>query len=209
MHRPSNAAGLSPRAAKLGSPAVDRSIAELIASSDGGDPAAAEALFAALYRELHQLARRQLASDGGQLSLGATTLLHEAYLDMSGRPGAQFPDRARFMGYAARVMRSLIVDHARQRRALKRGGAFEITALETGLDVAAPVAELDALSAALDELAAVDPRLALVVDLKFFCGFSFVEIAAMQGVTDRTVQRDWEKARIFLLGALRRDELVP
>ena len=188
---------------------MDRSIADLIASSDGGDRAAAEALFAALYRELHQLARRQLAKDGGQLSLGATTLLHEAYLDMSGRPGATFADRARFMGYAARVMRSLIVDHARQRRALKRGGAFEITALETGLDVAAPVAELDALSAALDELGAVDPRLALVVDLKFFCGFSFVEIAAMQGVTDRTVQRDWEKARIFLLGALRRDELVP
>ena len=188
---------------------MDRSIAELIASSDGGDPAAAEALFAALYRELHQLARRQLARDGGQLSLGATTLLHEAYLDMSGRPGPRVPDRARFMGYAARVMRSLIVDHARQRRALKRGGAFEITALETGMDVAAPVAELDTLSAALDQLAALDARLALVVDLKFFCGFSFVEIAAMQGVSDRTVQRDWEKARIFLLGALRRDELVP
>ena len=171
--------------------------------------AAAEALFAALYRELHQLARRQLARDGGQLSLGATTLLHEAYLDMSGRPGPRFPDRPRFMGYAARVMRSLIVDHARQRRALKRGGAFEITALETGLDVAAPVAELDTLSTALDQLAALDARLALVVDLKFFCGFSFVEIAALQGLTDRTVQRDWEKARIFLLGALRRDELLP
>jgi RNA polymerase sigma factor (TIGR02999 family) len=194
--------------ARLAGTPVDRTIADLIASSDGGDPAAAEALFAALYRELHQLARRQLARDGGQLSLGATTLLHEAYLDMSGRSGPRFPDQARFMGYAARVMRSLIVDHARQRRALKRGGAFEITALETGVDVAAaPVGELEALSAALDHLAAVDPRLALVVDLKFFCGFSFVEIAAMQGVTDRTVQRDWDKARVFLLGALRRDEL--
>jgi RNA polymerase sigma factor (TIGR02999 family) len=187
---------------------VDRTITDLIAASDSGDPAAAEALFAALYRELHQLARRQLANEGGQLSLGATTLLHEAYLDMSGRAGTAFPDRPRFMGYAARVMRSLIVDHARRRRALKRGGAFEITALDTGVDVAAaPVAELDALSAALDELGAVDARLALVVDLKFFCGFSFVEIAAMQGLTDRTVQRDWEKARIFLLGSLRRDEL--
>lgn len=187
---------------------VDRTISDLIAATDSGDPAAAEALFAALYRELHQLARRQLAREGGQLSLGATTLLHEAYLDMSGRAGTTFPDRPRFMGYAARVMRSLIVDHARRRRAQKRGGAFEITALETGVDVAAaPVAELDALSAALDELGAIDPRLALVVDLKFFCGFSFVEIAAMQGLTDRTVQRDWEKARAFLLGALRRDEL--
>jgi RNA polymerase sigma factor (TIGR02999 family) len=128
---------------------------------------------------------------------------------MSGRAGTVFPDRARFMAYSARVMRSLIVDHARQRRALKRGGAFEITALETGFDVApAPAGELESLSAALDELAALDPRLALVVDLKFFCGFSFVEIAAMQGVTDRTVQRDWDKARIFLLGALRRDDLT-
>jgi RNA polymerase sigma factor (TIGR02999 family) len=188
---------------------VDTPIADLIASTDRGDPAAADALFAALYRELRQLARRQLARDGGRLSLGATTLLHEAYLDMSARPGAQFPDRARFMGYAARVMRSLIVDHARERRALKRGGAFHITALETGFDVAAaPAADLDALSTALDQLAAVDARLALVVDLKFFCGFSFVEIAAMQGVTERTVQRDWEKARIFLIGALRRDQLA-
>jgi RNA polymerase sigma factor (TIGR02999 family) len=187
---------------------VDPTIAALAASTDGGDPAAADALFAALYRELHRLARRELARGGGQLTLGATTLLHEAYLDMSGRAGTSFPDRPRFMGYAARVMRSLIVDHARQRRALKRGGGFEITALETGVDVAAPqVAELDALSTALDELGTVDPRLALVVDLKFFCGFSFVEIAAMQGLTERTVQRDWEKARIFLLGALRRDEL--
>jgi RNA polymerase sigma factor (TIGR02999 family) len=187
---------------------VDRPITDLVASTDRGDPAAAAALFAALYRELHQLARHELARGGGQLSLGATTLLHEAYLDMSGREGPRFPDRARFMGYAARVMRSLIVDHARERRALKRGGAFEITALETGLDVAAaPAADLDALSTALDQLAAVDARLALVVDLKFFCGFPFVEIAAMQSVTERTVQRDWEKARIFLIAALRRDEL--
>ena len=187
---------------------MDPTIADLIASTDRGDPAAAEALFSALYRELHQLARRQLAREGGQLSLGATTLLHEAYLDMSGRAGTTFPDRPRFMGYAARVMRSLIVDHARRRRAQKRGGAFEITALETGVDVAAaaPPAGLDALSAALDELGAIDARLALVVDLKFFCGFSFVEIAAMQGLTERTVQRDWDKARTFLLGALRRDE---
>ena len=180
---------------------MDRTIADLIASTDGGSPGAADALFAALYRELHRLARRELARDGGRLSLGATTLLHEAYLDMSGRPGAQFPDRARFMGYAARVMRSLIVDHARERRALKRGGAFEITALETGFDVASPpAAGLDELSAALDELGALDPRLALVVDLKFFCGFSFVEIAAMQGVVEKTVRRDWDKARAFLRG---------
>ena len=183
---------------------MDRSIADLIASTDGGDPAAAEALFAALYRELHQLARRQLAREGGQLSLGATTLLHEAYLDMSGRGGTTFPDRPRFMGYAARVMRSLIVDHARRRRAQKRGGAFEITALDTGVDVAAPpVAELDALSAALDELGAIDPRLALVVDLKFFCGFTAAEISGQLGISERAVGRLWEKARALLYASLR------
>jgi RNA polymerase sigma factor (TIGR02999 family) len=181
---------------------VEHPIADLIASTDRGDPAAAQALFAALYDELHRLARRELARRGDGLSLGATTLLHEAYLDMAGREGATFPDRHRFMGYAARVMRSLIVDHARRRRAQKRGGAFELTTLDTDLDVAGRT-DLDELSAALDALAAVDGRLALVVDLKFFCGFSFVEIAAMQGVSDRTVQRDWDKARAFLHGTLR------
>jgi RNA polymerase sigma factor (TIGR02999 family) len=184
---------------------VDRTIADLIASSDAGDPAAADALFAALYQELHRMARRELARQGDGLSLGATTLLHEAYLDMAGRSATPFPDRARFMAYAARVMRSVIVDHARRKRAQKRGGAFDLTTLDGDVDVAAAPA-LETLSAALDELAALDPRLALVVDLKFFCGFSFVEIAAMQGVSDRTVQRDWDKARMFLHGALQRSD---
>ena len=103
------------------------------------------------------------------------------------------------MAYAARVMRGLIIDHARSRRAQKRGGLFEITALDT--DVAEQVADAGALSRlsdALDELAAVDASLAEIIDLKFFCGFSFTEIGAMRGVSERTVQRDWEKARIYL-----------
>ena len=186
---------------------MDRELGDLFASIDRDDPAAAEALFARLYGELHRLARQQLAAQGGGLSLGATTLLHEAYLDMSGRTGPAFPDRPRFMGYAARVMRSLIVDYARRRQAQKRGGGFEITTLDLDVAQAEPSAPLEELSAALDRLAVLDPRLAQVVDLKFFCGFSFVEIAALQGVSDRTIQRDWEKARIFLLRALRRDQL--
>ena len=184
---------------------MDRTITDLIASSEAGDPVAAEALFAALYQELRRMARRQLVRGGDGLSLGATTLLHEAYLDMAGRSGAPFPDRPRFMAYAARVMRSVIVDHARRKRARKRGGDFDLTTLDTDLDVAA-APDLDGLSSALEELATLDPRLALVVDLKFFCGFSFVEIAAMQGVSDRTVQRDWDKARMFLHGALQRPD---
>jgi RNA polymerase sigma factor (TIGR02999 family) len=169
-----------------------------------GDPPATEALFAALYGELHRLARRELARSGAQVMLSPTTLLHEAYLDISGREGSMFPDRARFMGYAARVMRGLIIDYARSRQAVKRGGRFEITSL--GTEVGESVAdsrELEKIGEALDELAAVDADLAQIVDLKFFCGFSFVEIAAMRGVSERTVQRGWEKARLYLHGAIR------
>jgi RNA polymerase sigma factor (TIGR02999 family) len=175
-----------------------------VASAEQGDPSAAEALFAALYSDLLRLARRELARRGGAFSLGASTLLHEAYLDMSARDGASFPDRARFMGYAARVMRGLIIEHARGRRAQKRGGQFEITSLGTQIveNVPDPV-ELTQISDALDELAKTDASLAQIVDLKFFCGFSFEEIAAMRGVSERTVQRSWEKARIYLHRALR------
>jgi RNA polymerase sigma factor (TIGR02999 family) len=178
---------------------VEATISSLIAGAERGDRSAADALFAQLYSELHRLAQRQLARRGGGVTIGVTTLLHEAYLDMAGRDGAVFPDRARFMAYAARVMRGLIIDYARGRRAQKRGGSFEITSLDD--EVARPPAderELSRISAALDELATVDASLAQVVDLKFFCGFSFQEIAALRGVSERTVQRHWEKARIYL-----------
>lgn len=145
------------------------------------------------------MARRELSRRGMPITLGATTLLHEAYVDISGREGAAFPDRNRFMAYAARVMRGLIIDYARNRHAQKRGGLFEITSLRTDVAEAIPdVAELTRLSDALDDLATVDARLARIVDLRFFCGFSFAEIAAMSGVSERTAQRDWEKARIYL-----------
>jgi RNA polymerase sigma factor (TIGR02999 family) len=160
---------------------------------------AANSLFSALYAELHRLAKRQLARRGGLVSVSVTTLLHEAYIDMSARTKAQFPDEARFMGYAARVMRGIIIDHARSHSAIKRGGEFAITALENH-DVENPIdaRELSAISDALDELASVEPDLAEVVDLKFFCGFCFAEIAAMQNLSERTVQRKWDKARIYL-----------
>jgi RNA polymerase sigma factor (TIGR02999 family) len=141
------------------------------------------------------------------VTLGATTLLHEAYLDISVREGASFPDRNRFMGYASRVMRGVIIDYARRRQAQKRGGQFEITAIATDVpDAAASDADqLTRLSDALDDLEATDARLARTVDLKFFCGFSFAEIAATMGVSERTAQRDWEKARIYLHRVLRDD----
>jgi RNA polymerase sigma factor (TIGR02999 family) len=178
-------------------------ISSLIASADGGDRTAAEALFSALYSELHRLARRQLLRSGSDLTLGTTSLLHEAYLDLAGRAGARFPDRARFMAYCSRAMRSLVIDHARNRRAQKRGGRLERLTLAD--DAVAPELEheeLARLGEAIDELATLEPALAQVVDLKFFCGFSFAEIAAIQDVSERTVQRHWEKARIYLHGAL-------
>ena len=171
-------------------------------AADRGDGQAADALFATLYEELHRLARNELSRRGGGVTLGATTLLHEAYLNISGRDGVQFPDRGRFMAYAARVMRGLIIDYARQRKALRRGGQFEITTLG---DEAAGVddKELVRIGDALDELSTVDPSLAQVVDLKFFCGFSFPEIAGLGGVSERTVRRQWERARIYLHRSLR------
>ena len=170
---------------------------------DGEAPAASERLFATLYGELHRLARRELSRRGSNITLGATTLLHEAYLDMSARDGMVFPDRARFMAYAARAMRGLIIDYARRRYAQKRGGLFELTSLQTTVaDRLTDAKDLQEISDALDALATVDPPLAEVVDLKFFCGFSFTEIAAMRGVSERTVQRHWEKARLYLYGSI-------
>ncbi len=107
------------------------------------------------------------------------------------------------MGYASRVMRGLIIDHARSRHAQKRGGQFVITALQVDVaDNSADQNELTRISEALDQLGKLDAALAQIVDLKFFCGFTFAEIAAMRGVSERTVQRDWEKARIYLYGVI-------
>jgi RNA polymerase sigma factor (TIGR02999 family) len=164
----------------------------------------AEPLFAALYGELHRLARRELSRRGGHITLGATTLLHEVYLGMSARAGTVFPDHARFLAYAARAMRGLIIDYARRRFSQKRGGMIEFTPLETTIaDRLTDANELQGISDALDDLARIEPELAEVVDLKFFCGFSFAEIAAMRGVSERTVQRHWEKARLYLYHAIR------
>ena len=103
------------------------------------------------------------------------------------------------MGYAAQVMRGIIIDYARNRRALKRGGEFEITSLEGDYFAnPAEVNQLSSISDSLDQLTKVEPELAEVVDLKFFCGFTFAEIATMQRLSERTVQRRWEKARIYL-----------
>ncbi len=165
-------------------------------------------LFATLYEELRQIAAREVRRGAG-LTLSATTLLHETYFKMQERDNVAFPDEARFLAYAARAMRTLVIDYARNRQAQKRGAAFEITSLPTELpEQAVELTELENMSAAIDTLANIDPSLAQLVDLKFFCGYSLIEIASMRGVSERTAQRDWEKARVLLKRALENRDLL-
>lgn len=186
----------------------DEPLAFRTAGLADNDGSSAPTMFATLYRELHQLAERQLRKGGGELSLGATTLLHEAYLEFAGRAEPQFRDRGSFMAYAARVMRGLVIDFVRRSRAQKRGnGAFTITLSaidsQAPLDVGPRTEQLEQLSDALDELSSIDEALAQLVDLHYFCGFSLVEIAEMRAVSERTAQRDWRKARLLLQHLLR------
>ena len=180
---------------------METELEALIRRADQADPQAADQLFALLYHELRRLAEHHLRRGGSELTLGPNTLLHEAYLNMSGRDGVAFADRSRFLAYASRAMRGLAIDYARRRRAKKRGRLLEIT-LASDDQLAAgdsqPSEELARLGDALEELAALEPALAELVDLHFFCGFSFAEIAALRGVSDKTVQRDWRKARLLL-----------
>jgi RNA polymerase sigma factor (TIGR02999 family) len=155
-------------------------------------------LFATLYADMRRLAERELRRRA-TATLSPTTLLHETFLNVLPRDSTEFTNEQQFLAYAARAMRGLIVDHLRRRHSQKRGGEYHITQLPTEL----PYAEtgdvtLEKLSEALDELATIDSRLAACVDLRFFCGLSLAEIAARWNVSERTVQRDWDKARVLL-----------
>ena len=179
-------------------------IGQLVQTAEAGDPSAVDQLFSVLYRELHGIAERQLHRGGSELTLGTTTLLHEAYCNIANREGVQFATRGQFLAYAARAMRGLMLDYARRRRAKKRGGEFHITGSPTEVAAAddAKSEELEQVNAALHELVAVDPALAQLVDLHFFAGFTLAEVAALREVSERTVQRDWRRARLLLHHAL-------
>ena len=180
-------------------------ITVLLEAARGGDKGALDTVLATLYRELHGMARRQLAGQHGH-TLDATALLHEAYLKLAGRgaSSARFDDRAHFFAYAASAMRSVVVDYARQRLAQKRGGDLHrVTGLPEDLEGGLRLDEdLLGLDVALNRLAAVDPRLSQVVELRYFAGLSEVEIAALMERSERSIRRDWQKARMFLLASL-------
>ena len=157
-------------------------------------------LFASFYDELHRRARWELRR-GSVSTLGPSTLLHETFLNIQHRESVRFADGCQFISYAASAMRGLIVDHFRSRSSQKRGGLLKITSLPSELpylDDDAQSAEVARLGDALASLATFDAPLAECVDLKFFCGLSFGEIARLRGVSERTVQRDWTKARLIL-----------
>jgi RNA polymerase sigma factor (TIGR02999 family) len=167
-------------------------------------PVSAERLFAAFYDDLHRLARCHVARRVRDVSLSATALLHEAYLDMASRHRV-FEDRGRFLAYASRVMHARIVDHFRRVHTRKRGSAVAMRPLRDDLvEPATPAAEERArVGQALDGLASAEPQLADIVELHFYGGFTYTEIAAMRGLSERTVQRLWSRARVYLRDAIR------
>lgn len=169
-------------------------------------PPEADALFTMLYDDLLRLARREVYRSGGEDVVSMGTLVHEAWIEISRQRSLHFGEPGRFLAYAARTMRGLAIDRVRARGALKRGGNLSFSALDTltAEQIAAPQA-LQEIGDALDELAQVEPELAQVVDLKFFCGFTLAEVAAMQGISERTAQRHWGKARLLLFRALAAD----
>lgn len=179
-------------------------LTQLIAAARGGDSAAASAVFAQLYAQLRSIARARLRAHQAMTLLDTTALLHEAYLKLVGVDAIPVEDRRHFFTYASRVMRSVIVDHARARSAERRGGDAERVVLDTALAERLPAPQDDVLRVheALDVLAQAEPRLAQVVEMRYFGGLSEPEIADALGVSERTVRRDWEKARLLLLAAM-------
>ncbi len=177
-----------------------QAITQLLQAARQGDRAAADQVVAQLYVDLQRLARRQVRDAGHLTLLDTTALVHEAWLRVAGAEGADFPDRRHFLAYAAQAMRSVVVDVVRARRAERRGGGERHLTLDTAVAEAVPGQDADVLRVheALDELAQLEPRLAQVVEMRYFAGLREPEIAEALGVTERTVQRDWQKARLFL-----------
>jgi RNA polymerase sigma factor (TIGR02999 family) len=160
--------------------------------------------FAASYGELRQLARARLRAGGRDVVLDTTALVHESFLRLSQREGVAFPDRARFLAYVAKAMRSVIIDLVRERGRERRGGDLARVTLTTGLADVAVFADEQILRVheALDDLYRVDPRMAQVVEMRYFAGLSDTEIAEALQVSERTVRRDWQEAQLFLAEAL-------
>jgi RNA polymerase sigma factor (TIGR02999 family) len=176
--------------------------------ANGARPTAADlelldGLFAALYEELHRVARRESRRHRSSAIMSTTTLVHEAYLDVSRRQALAFPDTQHFVAYVSRAMRGLLIDRLRECMAQKRGGGIDFESLDGEVEyMVAQPEELDQIGEVLEELAQLDPDLAQVVDLRYLCGFSVAEVASLLDTSERTIHRRWDKARALLRLAL-------
>ena len=172
----------------------------LLRAWGGGDAAALDALVPLVEAELRRLARRHMARERRDHTLQTTALVHEAFIRLVDAQTVNWQDRAPFLGIAARLMRRVLVDHARERRAVKRGGGAPNVPFEDGMLVAAaPDLDLLALDRALEALALVDERKCRVIDMRFFAGMTVEETAEVLHVSADTVRRDWRMAKLWLL----------
>ncbi len=178
-------------------------ITELLNAANSGDEAAQEIAYALVYDELKKCAQRQRAVVPGS-SLTPTALVHELFLRLNGQRRSKIQNRVHFFSLAARAMRQIVVDHARRRASIKRGGGVEVTDIDNALDVGERMAEeaLD-LDAALSRLNERDPDLVRLVEWHFFAGLTFKEIGEELGRHERTVYHDWELARAVLQDSMR------
>jgi len=180
-------------------------LTDLLGRVRGGDAQARDALFAAAYADLHGLAQQRLRRGGRNTLLDTTGLVHESYLRFARAGELRAVDRRAFFAYASQVMRSVILNSVRERIALKRGGIRQFSESSTPLasDLRGDEQTILDVHEALQDLERADPRLAQVAEMRYFGGYSEKEIAETLEITERTVQRDWEKARLILAAALR------
>ncbi len=181
---------------------LPRDLTALLAAWKAGDDDARERLLPLVYEDLRVAARRHLSGEGRQHTLSATGLVHEAYLRLVDQRQASFESRAQFFAAASTVMRRVLVDHARRKRAAKRGGGQRALTLAPDLPGEGRDVDVLALDDALAELARLDPRAARVIELRFFGGLSVEETAAVLEVSRATVEREWTAARAWLYRTL-------
>lgn len=181
-------------------PTRNQAVTQLLARAQGGDAKATDELLPIVYDELRSLAAGFLRSEGSAQTVQATALVHEAYLRLVGPDLAKWENRAHFFGAAAQAIRRILVDHARERNALKRGGGRKPISIDEApsLVVGAPNEDMLGVDRALTRLAEIDEQKARIVELRFFAGLTVEQTALALGISDRTVAREWQFARVWL-----------
>jgi len=179
-----------------------KEVTQLLIEWSNGDHAALEQLVPLVYDELRRLARGYMRREGQGHTLQTSALINEAYLRLVDQKTVQLQNRAQFFGFAAQLMRRILVDHARSRSRIKRGGGARMVSLAEQAVISNDVAEVIALEGALKNLAEMDPRKAQIVEMKFFGGLTNEEVAEVLKVTSRTVEREWRKAKAWLHRAI-------